>query len=103
MTVPSIEKRGKMLADILLEKGIPVEYHFGKEHEGTTDREVQSDPTERAGKLKDLYLNSLSSVNVEFPYWYTREWRKWENEIPIVRRAKALKAAFSHLTPSNPR
>jgi 4-hydroxyphenylacetate decarboxylase large subunit len=47
----------------------------------------------------DIYLNSLSSVNVEFPYWYTREWKKWENDIPIIRRAKSLKTAFSHMTP----
>ncbi len=93
------EKRGKMLADILLEKGIPIEYHYGDEYEGVTDREVQPNPTARAEKLKDLYMNTLSSTNVEFPYWYTREWRKWDCEVPVVRRAKALKAAFSHMTP----
>ena len=99
MTIATVDQRGKLLAEILSEKGIPIEYHFGKEHEGVTDREVKPDPSPSARKLKDLYLNSLSSTNVEFPYWYTREWRKWDNEIPIVRRAKALKAAFSHLTP----
>ena len=91
--------RERLLADILREKGIPIENHFGPEHAGVTGREVLNDPTERAGKLMDIYLNSFSSVNVEFPYWYTREWVKWENDIPIIRRAKSLKAAFSHLTP----
>lgn len=99
MSIQTVEQRQKLLADILVETGIPIEYRFGKEHEGVTDREVKNDPTPRANQLKDLYLNSLSSVNVEFPYWYTREWRKWDCEIPIVRRARALKAAFSHLTP----
>lgn len=88
-----------MLADILKEKGIPIENHYGPEFEDVTGREVLNDPTERAGKLMSIYLNSLSSVNVEFPYWYTREWAKWENDIPIIRRAKSLKAAFSHMTP----
>jgi 4-hydroxyphenylacetate decarboxylase large subunit len=88
-----------MLADILKEKGIPIEYRYGEEFAGVAEREVKYDPTPRAGKLMDIYLNALSSVNVEFPYWYTREWKKWENDIPFIRRAKAMKAAFSHLTP----
>jgi 4-hydroxyphenylacetate decarboxylase large subunit len=100
MAAPEVVNRERMLADILKEKGIPIEYRYGEAHEGITAREVQNDPTPRAGKLKDLYLNALSSVSIEFPYWYTREWRKWENDIPIIRRAKALKAAFSHLTPA---
>ncbi len=91
--------REKLLADILKEKGIPIENHFGPQYEAVTGREVLNDPTPRAGELMDIYLNSLSSVNVEFPYWYTREWKKWENDVPIMRRAKSLKAAFSHMTP----
>ena len=91
--------REKRLADILKEKGIPIENHYGPEFANVACREVKKDPTPRAEKLMGIYLNALSSVNVEFPYWYTREWKKWENDIPIIRRAKALKAAFSHLTP----
>ncbi len=93
---PSREKR---LADILKEKGIPIENHYGQEHEGVTQREVLYNPTERASELMNIYFNALSSVNVEFPYWYTREWNKWENDITVIRRAKSLKAAFSHMTP----
>ncbi len=100
MATPVVESRQKLLAEILMEKGIPIEYRYGREHEEVADREIKNDPTPRAAALKKLYLNSLSSVNVEFPYWYTREWRKWDGEIPIIRRAKALKAAFSHLTPA---
>lgn len=99
MGVLEATAREKLLADILKEKGIPIENHFGPEYEAVTGREVLNDPTPRAGKLMDIYLNSLSSVNVEFPYWYTREWKKWENDVPIMRRAKSLKAAFSHMTP----
>ena len=44
-------------------------------------------------------MDSLSSTNNEFPYWYTREYFQGDNEIPVIRRAKALKCAFSHLTP----
>lgn len=91
--------RVRMLADILKEKGIPIENHYGPQFEGVTNREVLTSPTERAEKLMDIYLNAFSSVNVEFPYWYTREWKKWENDITIIRRAKSLKAAFCHMTP----
>src|SRR5512137_155284 len=99
MATSGAPSRERLLADILREKGIPIENHFGPEHAGVTGREVLNDPTERAGKLMEIYLNAFSSVNVEFPYWYTREWVKWENDIPIIRRARSLKAAFSHMTP----
>jgi len=99
MNTLEVGTRERMLADILREKGIPIENYYGQEYQGVTDREVLNEPTPRAKKLMDIYLNSLSSVNVEFPYWYTREWKKWENDIPIIRRAKSLKAAFSHMTP----
>jgi 4-hydroxyphenylacetate decarboxylase large subunit len=45
-------------------------------------------------------MDALSSINNEFPYWYTREYLKHDNEISVVRRAIALKAGFSHLTPA---
>ena len=95
MSILQVGTRERMLADILREKGIPIENYYGQEYPGVTDREVLNEPTPRAKKLMDIYLNSLSSVNVEFPYWYTREWKKWENDIPIIRRAKSLKAALA--------
>ncbi len=55
-------------------------------------------PSERARALRDLYFQTLSSASLEFPYWYTRKFRELDGEIPIVRRAAALKHAFSHLT-----
>ncbi|MEI6509945.1 MAG: hypothetical protein WCO14_03260, partial [bacterium] len=33
-----------------------------------TAREVQREPTARAGALRDLYFQTLSSVSLEFPY-----------------------------------
>lgn len=99
MTTMEPPIREKRLADILKEKGIPIEYKYGDEHEGVTGREVVANPSPRAKELMDIYLNSLSSVNVEFPYWYTREWKKWPNDITFIRRAKSVKAAMSHLTP----
>ncbi|MCK5820369.1 MAG: MFS transporter, partial [Bacteroidales bacterium] len=53
----------------------------------------------RTDKAKQRYFSAKSSSSVEFPYWYTRRWEELEGEIPIIRRAEALKAAFSHLTP----
>lgn len=59
----------------------------------------KNSPSPRAKKLRDLYLGALSSADNEFPYWYTREYFANDCEIPVVRRAKALKAAFSALSP----
>ncbi|MFH1728502.1 MAG: 4-hydroxyphenylacetate decarboxylase large subunit [Pseudomonadota bacterium] len=64
-----------------------------------TNREINKTPTKRAQILRDFYYNAKSSVSMEFPYWYTRKWNELEGEITIIRRAEALKEAFSHLTP----
>ncbi len=62
-------------------------------------REPKPKPTPRAGAARELYFEAKSSTSMEFPYWYTRRWEELEGEIPIVRRAEALKAGFEHLTP----
>lgn len=89
------------LADILAEKGLPINNQFGgKAPEGLTGREVKVEPTPRAKRLRDIYYDTLSSANTEFPYWYNRKWNELEGEVDVVRRAEALKCAFSHLTPN---
>jgi len=88
------------LAEILQQKGISLEQRYGGEPPADmVDREVQKEPTPRAKKLRDLYYQTLSSANMEFPYWYTRTYADNIHDVPIIRRAKALKAAYSHLTP----
>ncbi|MCX7970967.1 MAG: 4-hydroxyphenylacetate decarboxylase large subunit, partial [Negativicutes bacterium] len=59
---------------------------------------IRKKPTPRAEKLREQYFNTLSSVSMEFPYWYTREYQRVEYEVPVVRRAMALRAAFSRVT-----
>lgn len=56
--------------------------------------------SKRADDLLDVYYNTLSTADMEFPYWYNREYRKSDGDIGVVRRAKALKSAFSHMTPN---
>lgn len=56
--------------------------------------------SKRAEDLLDVYYNTSSTADMEFPYWYNREYRKSDGDIPVVRRAKALKSAFSHMTPN---
>lgn len=93
-------KRAK-LEEILAEKGMPINFQYGgKAPEQMVGREVKKQPCPRVKKLKDLYFQTLSSATVEFPYWYTRKYQELEGEIPVVRRAAALKHAFSHLTPT---
>lgn len=57
-------------------------------------------PQETIKKWKERYFKTKSSADMEFPYWYSREWFENDGEINIVRRAKALKRAFTRLTPS---
>jgi 4-hydroxyphenylacetate decarboxylase large subunit len=62
-------------------------------------REIEKEPSPRVKDIRDLYFETKSSISIEFPYWYSRRWFELEGEVQIVRRAEALKSAFSHLTP----
>ena len=66
----------------------------------TRQQTIKKSPSARAAKARQLYFQTKSSVSMEFPYWYTRRWEELEGEVPIVRRAEALKSGFSHLTPA---
>ena len=57
-------------------------------------------PPEGLSKLMDTYYVLKNTADMEIPYWYNRVW--WENdgEVTIVRRAKAMAAALSHVTPT---
>jgi len=73
---------------------------YGKPASGEiASREISKEPSPRAKKLRDLYFDAKSSASMEFPYWYTRRWEELPGEIPIIRRAEALKSGFEHLTP----
>ena len=63
-------------------------------------REINKNPSPRAGRLRALYYQTLSSATSEFPYWYTRTYKEMDGEVPVMRRALALKNAFAHLTPT---
>lgn len=89
----------RKLVDILAEKGMSLNLQYGgTAPETPIDREPHREPSLRAKKLMSLYLDSLSSADVEFPYWYTRKYRAVDFEVPVVRRALALRHAFSHIT-----
>ena len=89
----------KKLIDILTEKGMSLNLqHGGEAPEALVDREAHKGPFPRTKKLMDLYLNALSSVDIEFTYWYTRKYHENDFEVPAVRRAMALKHAFSHIS-----
>ncbi len=90
----------KTFKEVMADAGISMDFQAGgTAPENMVDREVCIEPHERVKKLKALFMDTLSSANNEFPYWYTREYMKLDSEIPVVRRAKSLKRAFSNLTP----
>ncbi len=92
---------GKKLSQVMEESGIPLHFQAcGVASEKVIDREVKREPCPRAKRLRDLYYQTLSSATNEFPYWYTRQYKTLDGEVPVVRRALALKCAFSHLTPT---
>jgi len=64
------------------------------------DQNLKDNPYPRAKALRDIYFRTLSSVDTEFPYWYTRKWDELRDDVTFIRRAEALKCAFSHLTPN---
>ncbi len=74
-------------------------YYGHKPEQQIASREKKPEPTPRAQAARELYFSAKSSASMEFPYWYTRRWEELEGEIPIIRRAEALKAGFEHLTP----
>ena len=74
-------------------------YYGHKPPENIETRESKPQPTIRATRARELYFSAKSSASMEFPYWYTRQWFMKEGEIPVVRRAEALKTGFEHLTP----
>ncbi len=91
----------RKLAELLEESGIPSNSQADdKAPDTVVHREVNKEPCARAKKLRDLYFQTLSSATNEFPYWYSRRYAELDGEIPVVRRAAALKEAFSHLTPA---
>jgi len=55
---------------------------------------------ESTKKLMEIYYNLKVSADMEAPYWYNRTW--WENDGDVieVRRAKAMAACLSHITPT---
>ncbi|MCD4680121.1 MAG: 4-hydroxyphenylacetate decarboxylase large subunit [Bacteroidales bacterium] len=75
--------------------------YYGPKPKGDIQsREINKTPSPRVDKARQLYFETKSSASVEFPYWYTRKWQDLEGEVPIIRRAEALKAGFEHLTPA---
>lgn len=89
-----LKSKEDKIKEILKQKGIETE------SESSDIKEFIKEPTKRAAKLREVFYNTLSTADMEFPYWYTRTWRELDGEITVVRRAKALKEAFSHLTPN---
>lgn len=90
------------LLKILEERGVPRANanQEAKTPKKIVDREIKKHPTPRAKRLLDLYYDTLSSIDTEFSYWYTRKWDELEGDVTTIRRAEALKNAFSHLTPN---
>ena len=51
-------------------------------------------------RLMEIYYNLKVTADMEAPYWYNRVWSENEGDVTIVRRAKAMAACLSHITPT---
>ena len=90
----------KTFKEVLADAGVSMDFvACGTPPEEVVDREIKREPHASTKKLRDLFYDALSCAEGEFPYWYSREYFANDLEVPVVRRARALKAAFSHLTP----
>lgn len=84
---------GNTLEDVLKSRGIDM-----------ADVDAQDykipEPKESTKRLMEVYYNLKVTADMEAPYWYNRAW--WENDgdVTIVRRAKAMAACLSHITPT---
>ena len=65
----------------------------------TTSLEDIPAQADGCAKLMDVYYTLKNTVDMEYPYWYNRVWQENDGDMIIVRRAKAMAAALSHLTP----
>lgn len=91
----------KKVLEVLQERESAHHNKYAAKRQGIfTDREIKKAPTPRTKKLLELYYATLSSIDTEFSYWYTRKWDELDGDIPTIKRAEALKSAFSHLTPN---
>jgi 4-hydroxyphenylacetate decarboxylase large subunit len=85
------------IKSILSAKGIDAARYSNKSEE---KEETRKEPTPRANALRDIFYHTLGTADMEFPYWYNRKWKELDGEVTVVRRAKALKEAFSRITPN---
>lgn len=83
----------KKVVDLLKKHGLDVDVY---------DRAKSDIPQPPVGceKLMDTYYVLKNTVDMEIPYWYNRVWFENDGDITIVRRAKALAAAYAHCTPT---
>ena len=85
----------KTFKEVMADAGISMDFQAcGTAPVEMVNREILIEPHERVKKLKAIFMQTLSSANNEFTYWYTREYMKLDNEIPVVRRAQAPEARF---------
>ncbi len=82
------------LEDVLKSRGIEV-----TNHDNIKESDIPEEK-ESTKKLMEIYYTLKVTADMEAPYWYNRTW--WENEgdVTIVRRAKAMAACLSHITPT---
>lgn len=83
----------KKVVDLLKKHGLDIDVY---------DRAKSDIPQPPVGceKLMDTYYVLKNTVDMEIPYWYNRVWFENDGDITIVRRAKALAAAYAHCTPT---
>lgn len=83
----------KKVIDLLKKRGLDIDTY------DRTKADIPA-PPEGCTKLMDTYYVLKNTVDMEIPYWYNRVWFENEGDMPIIRRAKALAAAYAHATPT---
>ena len=82
------------LQDVLKSRGIDM-----GSVENITELDIK-EAKESSKKLMDIYYNLKVTADMEAPYWYNRAWSENQGDVVEVRRAKAMAACLSHITPT---
>ncbi len=86
------------LTDVLEKRGLSLSFQSGGQApEEITDREIKRDPEPRAKYLRDIYFDTLSSLDTQMSYWYDRAAQQHDGDVPVMKRAHAMKSCLSRL------
>lgn len=96
--MPAVTHKPMKLTEVLQKRGVSLNHQAGgSSSDEIMDREIVREPVARAKRLRDIYFDTLSSLDCQLSYWYTRAAKEHDGDVPLMRRAHAMKSVLEHL------